>query len=78
LLVALLFAQRDMVAIAEPQDVHSLRFVVDAKPRAKSSQMGLNGADAEAKFSTRAVIAPSRHIRTQYLELTRRGWERVP
>lgn len=62
-------ALRQVIAIAEPEGVDSLSFVVYAHPRAKRAQMRLHGPRTEPQQLGCGLVGPSADVCAQNVEL---------
>lgn len=72
LLVMSLRARRGVVAIAKPQDVHGLRFVVHTESDPQGTEVCLDCTDTEPQLPRGIKMAARLHTGTQDLELASR------
>lgn len=63
-------ARCSVIAVAKPQDVNGLRFVVYAKSDSQGTQVRLDCADAEPQLPRSVKMRTRLDIRTQHFELT--------
>lgn len=62
-------ARCSVIAVAEPQGVNGLRFIVNAKSDSQGTQVGLDCADAEPQLPRSFKVRTGMDICTEHFEL---------